>query len=90
MAAMTLAQMVGMDGNLLDQRSARALGADQDGNRIGARKRDHAAAAPDLQIADRALERGRRHRLLVGEMRTPAAIQRVDEQPDVVSATEPI
>jgi hypothetical protein len=33
----------------------------QDADRVGAREGDHAAAAPDLKVADRPLERGRRH-----------------------------
>ena len=81
---MTLSPVIGMDGDLVDERAGRPLGADQDADRVGAREGDHAAAAPDLKVADRPLERGRRHRRLVGKVRRPAAIQRVDEKPDVV------
>ena len=88
--AMTLPPMIGMDGDLVDEGPGRPLGADQDADRVGAREGDHAAAAPDLQVADRPLERGRRHGRLVGKVRRPAAIQRVDEQPDVVRAAEAI
>ena len=87
---MTLPPMIGMDGDLVDEGTGRPLGADQDADRVGAREGDHAAAAPDLQVADRPLERGRRHRRLVGKVRRPAAIQRVDEKPDVVRAAEAI
>ena len=87
---MTLSQMIGMNGDLVDERTGRPLGADQDADRVGAREGDHAAAAPDLQVADRPLERRRRHRRLVGKVRRPAAIQRVDEERDVVRAAEAI
>ena len=90
MTAMTLPPMIGMDGDLVDERTGRPLGADQDADRVGAREGDHAAAAPDLKVADRPLERGRRHRRLVGKVRRPAAIQRVDEKRDVVRAAEAI
>ena len=88
--AVTLPPMIGMDGDLVDEGAGRPLGADQDADRIGAREGDHAAAAPDLKVADRPLERGRRHRRLVGKVRRPAAIQRVDEKPDVVRAAETV
>ena len=88
--AVTLSPMIGMDGDLVDEGTGRPLGADQDADRIGAREGDHAAAAPDLKVADRPLERCRRHRRLVGKVRRPAAIQCVDEQPDVVRAAEAI
>ena len=54
---MALAPMIGMDGDLVDECARRPLGADQDPDRIGAREGDHAAAAPDLKVADRPLER---------------------------------
>ena len=79
-AGMTLSAMIGMDGDLVEEGPGRPLGADQDADRVRARESDHAAAAPDLQVADRLLERGRRHGRLVGKVRRPAAIQRVDEQ----------
>jgi hypothetical protein len=41
---MTLPQMIGMDGDLLDESSGRPLGADQDADRVGSREGDHAAA----------------------------------------------
>ena len=88
--AMTLPPMIGMDGDLVNEGPGRPFGADQDADRVGAREGDHAAAAPDLQVADRPLERGRRHLRLVRKVRTPAAIQRVDEKPDVVGATKTI
>ena len=87
---MTLSPMIGMDGDLVDEGTGRPLGADQDADRVGAREGDHAAAAPDLKVADRPLERGRRHGRLVGKVRRPAAIQRVDEKPDVVRAAEAV
>jgi hypothetical protein len=87
---MTLSQVIGMDGNPVDEGTGRPLGADQDRNRIGAREGDHAAAAPDLQIPNRPLESRRRHRRLAGEVRRPAAIQCVDEKPDVVSTAKPV
>ena len=90
MMAMTLPPMIGMDRDLVDKRAVRPFGADQDADRIAAREGDHAAAAPDLKVTDRSLERRRRHRRLVGKVRRPAAIQRVDEQPDVVRAAEAI
>jgi hypothetical protein len=88
--AMTLSPMIGMDGDLVDERTGRPLGANQDGDRVGAREGDHAAAAPDLEVADRPLERDRRHRRLVGKVRRPAAIQRADEKLDVVGAAEAV
>ena len=88
--AVALPPMVGMDGDLVDEGAGRPLGADQDADRVGAREGDHAAAAPDLEVADRPLEGGRRHRRLAGEVRSPAAIQRIDEQPDVIRAAEPV
>src|SRR5258705_12992169 len=87
---MTLSPMIGMDGDLVDEGTGRPLGADQDADRIGAREGDHAAAAPDLKVADRPLERGRCHGRLVGKVRSPAAILRVDEKSDVVRAAESI
>src|SRR4029079_15409681 len=90
MTAMTLSQMIGMDGDLVDQRSRGPLGADQDADRVGASKRNHAAAAPDLKVADRSLERGRRHGRLVRKVRSPAAVQRVDEKPNVIGTTKTI
>ena len=89
-AAMTLSPMIGMDGDLVDEGTRRPLGADQDADRVGAREGDHAAAAPDLKVADRPLERGGRHRRLVGKVRRPAAIQRVDEKPDVIGAAKAV
>jgi hypothetical protein len=82
--------MIGMNRDLVDEGSGRTLGTDQDADRIGAREGDHAAAAPDLKITDRSLERRRRHRGLVGKVWSPAAIQRVDEQRDVVSSAETV
>ena len=87
---MTLSPMIGMDSDLVDESTGRPLGADQDADRVGAREGDHAAAAPDLKVADRPLERGRRHRRIVGKVRRPAAIQRVDEKHDVVGAAEAV
>ena len=87
---MTLSAMIRMDGDPVDEGTGRPLGADQDADRVGSRERHHAAAAPDLKVADRSLERRRRHRRLVGIVRRPAAIQRVDEQRDVVRAAEAV
>ena len=89
-AAMTLSPMIGMDGDLVDEGSRRPLGADQDADRVGTREDNHAAAAPDLKVADRLLERSRRHGRLVGKVRNPAAIQRVGEKRDVVRAAEAV
>ncbi len=36
MAAMSLATMIGMDGDLVDERAGRSLGADQNADRVGA------------------------------------------------------
>ena len=36
--AMTLSPMIGMDGDLVDERPGRPLGADQDADRVGTRK----------------------------------------------------
>ena len=90
MTAMTLSPMIGMDGDLVDEATRRPLCADQDADRVGAREGDHAAAAPDLKVADRPLERGRGHWRLVGKVRRPAAIQRADEKLDVVRAAEAV
>ena len=90
MAAVTLPPMIGMNGDFVDERGGGALGADQDADRIGAGERNHAAAAPHLQIADRSFERSGRYRRLGGKVRRPAAVQRIDEEPDVVGTTEPI
>src|SRR5262249_18708140 len=49
----TLPQMIWMDGDLVDEGRRRPLRADQDADRIGSRESDHAAAAPDLKVADR-------------------------------------
>src|SRR5918999_1012093 len=87
---MTLPPMIGMDGDLVDEGTRSPLGADQHADRVGAREGDHAAAAPDLKVADRPLERGGRHGPLVGEVRQPAAIQRVNEEPDVISAAKAV
>src|SRR6185312_2947237 len=76
MTPMTLSPMIGMDGDLVDEGTGRPLGADQDADRVGSRKGHHAAAAPDLEVTDRALERRRRHRRLVWKVRSPASIQR--------------
>jgi hypothetical protein len=85
-----LSNMIGVDRDLVDEGTCRSLGADQDADRVGASKRNHAAAAPDLKIADRSLERSRRYGRLVGKVRSPAAIQRVDEKPDVIGTAKPI
>ena len=90
MAAMPLSPMLGMNGDLVDAGTRRPLGADQDADRVRAREGDHTAAAPHLKIADRLLERGRRHERLVGKVRGPAVIQRVDEKRHVVRAAEAI
>jgi hypothetical protein len=87
---MTLPPMIGMDRDLVDKRTGGTLGADQDADRIGAGERDHAAAAPHLQVADRSFERSRCCWRLAWKMRRPAAVQRIDEEPDVVGTTEPI
>ena len=89
-AAVTLPSMIGMDGDLVNEGTGRPLGANLDGYRSGARESDHAAAAPDLEVPDRSLERRRSHLRLVGHVRGPAAIQRVNEQTDVVRAAEAI
>ena len=88
--AVPLAPMIGMHGDPVDERPGRPLGADQDADRIGAGEGDHAAAAPDLQVADRLLERSRRDRRLVSKVRRPAPIQRVDEKRHVVRTTETV
>ena len=90
MTAMTLSPMIGMNGDLVNQSTGRAFTADEDANRVGAREGDHAAAAPDLKIADRPLERGRRHGRLAGKVRRPAAIQRVDEKRHIVRAAKTV
>ena len=87
---MTLSPMIGMDGDRVDEGTGGPLGTDQHADRVGAREGDHAAAAPDLKVADRPLERGRRHGRLVGKVRSPAAIQRIDEKRDVVRAAEAV
>jgi hypothetical protein len=87
---MTLSPMIRVDGDFMDERAGRPFGAYHDADRVGARERDHAAAAPDLQVAYRTLERGRGHGRLVGEVRRPAAIQRIDEQRDVVGSAEAV
>jgi hypothetical protein len=87
---MTLSPMIRMDGDPVDEGTARPLGADQDADRVGARERDHAAAAPDLKVADPSLEPRRRDRRFVRAVRRPAAVQRVDQQRDVVRAAESI
>ena len=88
--AMTLPPMIGMDRDSVDEGTGRPLGADQDADRIRAREGDHAAAAPHLEVANRPLERGRRHRRLVWKVRRPAPIQRVDEQGNVVCSAEAV
>ena len=88
--AMTLPPMIGMDGDLVDESAGGPLGADQDADRVRAREGDHAAAAPDLKVTDRPLEHLRRRRRLVRKVRSPAAIHRVDEKPDVVRAAEAV
>jgi hypothetical protein len=90
MTAMTLSPMIGMDGDLVDEGTGRSFGADQDADRVGASEGDHATAAPDLKVADRPLERGRRHGRLVGKVRRPAAIQRINEQRHVVRTAKAI
>ena len=87
---MTLPPMIGMDSDPVDEGTRSPLGADQDADRVGPREGDHAAAAPDLKITDRPLERCWCHGRLVREVRTPAAVQRVDEKPDVICATEAV
>jgi hypothetical protein len=79
MPTVPLAAMFGVDGYPVNERRGGPLGADQDPDRFGARKGDHAAAAPDLEIADGPLERGRCDRRLVREVWRPASVQRVDE-----------
>jgi hypothetical protein len=86
----TLSAMIGMDGDLVNERTQRPLGADEDTDWIGAREGNHAAAAPHLKIADRSLESRWRHQRLVWKVRSPAAIQRVDEKPDVIGAAKAI
>src|SRR4051812_2169145 len=90
MAAMPLPLMVGVHGDLVHERTPGSFGADKDADRVRTRERDHAAAAPDLQVADRPLEEGRRHRRFAGEVWRPAAIQPLDQQPDVVGAAEAV
>src|SRR3954471_15393505 len=90
MATMTLAQMIWMNCEPVDEGRRRSLRANQDGDRVGPREGDHAAAAPDLKVANRSLERRRRHRRLAGNVRRPAAIQCVNKQLDVVGATESV
>ena len=46
---MTLSPMVRMDGEPVDERPGRPLGADEDADWVGNREGDHAAAAPDLK-----------------------------------------
>jgi hypothetical protein len=87
---MTLSPMIGMDGDLVDEGTGRPLGADQDADRVSAREGDHAAAAPDLKVPDRSLERSRRFRRLLGKVRRPAAIQCVNEKSDVVRAAKSV
>src|SRR5687768_15250821 len=82
--------MIGMDGDPVDESAGGPLGADQDADWVGAREGDHAAAAPDLKVADGPLERGRRHQRLVGKVGRPAAIQRVNEKSDVVRTAEAV
>ena len=89
-AAMTLSSVIGMDRDPVDERAARPLGTDQDGDRIRTGEGHNAAAAPDLQIADRTFERRRRHRRLVRKPGTPAAIQRIDEKRDVIGPAKTI
>src|SRR4051812_4801034 len=90
MTAMALPEMIRMDRDLVNEGAGRPLGADQDADRVGAREGDHAAAAPDLKLADGSLERRRRHRRLAGKVRRPAAVQRIDEEPDVIGTAEPV
>src|SRR4051812_16275535 len=82
--------MIGMDGDSVDEGTGGALRANQDANRIGPGEGDHAAAAPDLQVTDRSLERRRGHERLAGKVRRPAAIQRLDEKRHIIRAAEPV
>jgi hypothetical protein len=88
--AVPLPLMVRVYGDPVNESTGRTLSADQDSDRVRTGERDHAAAAPDLQVADGALE-GRRCRERIGwKRRRPAAIQRVDEKPHVVGPAEAI
>src|SRR5688572_13395124 len=87
---MTLSQMLRMHGDLVDERCGSALGTNENADRIGACEGNHAAAAPDLEVADRPLEGRRSYRGLVRKVRQPAAIQRVDEQSDVIGPAKAI
>jgi hypothetical protein len=52
MTAMTLSNMIRMDGDLVDEGTGQPLGADQDADRIGASECNHTAAAPHLKVAN--------------------------------------
>jgi hypothetical protein len=53
---MPLAELRGVDGDPQDERLRRALAADQDGDRLSGVERDHAARAPEIELADVLLE----------------------------------
>src|SRR5687768_15974867 len=82
--------MIGMDGDPVDESAGGALGADQDADWVGAREGDHAAAAPDLKVADGPLERGRRHQRLVSKVGRPRASPRVNKKSDVARTAEAV
>src|SRR4029079_19094139 len=63
--AVPLPLMVRVYGDPVNESTGRTLPPDQDSDRVRTGERDHAAAAPDLQVADGALE-GRRCRERIG------------------------
>ena len=87
---MPLAKMVGVDGDTADERVRRALATDRNPDRLLAVEGDHATRAPEVQLADLLLEAGDGERRYAREVREAAAVPRVDEQGDVVGATEAV
>ena len=90
MAAVPLAEMIGVHGDAEHERLRRALAADQDADRLLGVEGDHAARAPEVQLANLLLESGDGERRRPGKVRKAAAIPGVDEQRDVVGAAEAV
>jgi len=79
-----------MDAQAVDESGSRPLGSEENAHRLAPFERDHAAAAPEVEVADEALETVPVKRRRVRILRSTAALPGLDEETDVVGTAEAI
>ena len=89
-AAVPPAAVVGVDADAVDQRFVLALGCQDHADGLVALDGNHAAARPQVELADVQLELVDRQARRAVDVLRVAAVIRLGQQRDVVGAAEPV